>query len=307
VGTETQNPDTVNDNNSGNDTNTPPTTNNTTPLMFITGSWKGPCEQVFPVYLADTSVAYMVRYYSFGYLPSYNSETNQITSFVLYFSDDQCTTPYDFTYWPDQTEVIPDIADINISNFVFHNYTYHLTNLVVQNPVITDNSDYAMEVDFLLGGSTISNQYSSQFRYGHYYLYKNIFSITDGGSTLLFGAYDEELLYQCMAINSNELVAYYEGNFSVLDTYYGLTLLAQQTNLSFDIIEPQTYVTLQSIDSSYPYGYDPNYASYSSDIPAIFLQSIIFPQECARPTALDYSKPFTRISADEFIYAFENQ
>jgi hypothetical protein len=267
------------------------------PLMFIAGYWKGPCVPMLPVYVGNASVAYRIEYLFIGVDGSANVE--QFEEGV--YSDDQCTTLYEGT-WPDTATEIPLSTDINITNFINYNYALNFDYYQVGNALTTPSGAYAMEVDMTLGGNLASNQYSSLVTFGQNYIYKNIFSITDAGYTLLFGTNHEQDFYNCLVANQDYLQDSQRYLEYTNTGYEGLTLW-DQTNLgtaNYDTITTQTYAGIQSTDPTYEYGFDLNLAANIQSGGTMFLQAYPFPVSCQRPTELDTQRRYTRIARPDW-------
>jgi len=144
----------------------------------ITGTWTTPCElQQIPVIFLEpdnNEVIYQIETLTYF-------EGNAI-SLIETYSDAGCSIPYESQYpEPEPINYRPYLDEINVAAWVAEYYPF--VSYEIGEEIITVNGAVAKTVDFVTENGEI---------------YKTIFSIIDGGHTLLLGKSSGEMFFYCL-------------------------------------------------------------------------------------------------------------
>jgi hypothetical protein len=269
------------------------------PIMFLAGTWQTPCtlHTVVTENTGSTDLYYRevldigVDSYVGRQVIEEDARFPIVQVEYLDYTDADCTQYADYdTYgsitWPEWSyDSLTELELIVEAGF---------KSYLIGNPVQTPSGEYAMEVDFLTFGFAFFDTWEE---IGNNFIFKDIFSIKDGGNTLVFGSNSKQIFNECMVANQDDIArtSYVDDYTFEMHTYEGLTLTNlsdyNTTAYSFDHLQNHS---LQNTDPTHEYGYDPNYEMNMLIGVTKFSSAVALSTPCERPTELDHQKVFTR-------------
>jgi len=278
----------------------------------ISGTWLSPCEPYLHIEKSSESIEEL-----FFKQSTITFQNNQITTTSETYLDNFCSIPYTspytdtVNYW-----TIPNTSAVNISAYLESNFTFETFRYGDQ--FFTSNGVTAFNIDMAAQTGEIA---------------QNIFTLTDGGSTLYFGKDADKFFYGCLLSQQANNNPSQESNFVSVSTETATV----EVGTGFSVIvldppteesDPDTIVTVDPNVSPYPYPPAPYAPTEESDPsessddgremeaesgvvgafvdpslndggsvfgPSLAPGEIVIPVGCERPTELDYYRAFHRI------------